>query len=205
MTAHPTATRTARTWLVALDESLVDADILSVDEQVRFRRFRHARDAVRFAACRTVLRRILGACCAAPPAHISFETTQAGRPLLSGRNGPHFSVARSGGYALIAVAEDDIGADIESQASLDAAVDVGGWLDRVGAGPAPSTLQRWVRAEAVAKAIGTGLPGLEAGALRMAHRFKVYDLGLGPSLAGAIALPGGDWRVALTTWQGAMA
>jgi 4'-phosphopantetheinyl transferase len=138
---------------------------LSSDERDRANHL-PALAARRFAAGREVLRLIVGRASDLTPADIAFDRTGDGKPFV--RGGPAFSAAHSGGHFVVAISTTGaIGIDIER---IRDDVDVQRvakrilWPDALHAFAAlgPSGKRRmffesWVRAEARAKALGTGL------------------------------------------------
>src|SRR5215813_1624144 len=103
-------------WVVDLDSRATESlRSLSAAERDRASRYLSRRDAARFAASRAGLRAVLGSYLNVSPAGLRFGTGPSGRPVLvaPGPVGLEFSLARTAGLALIAVALRPIGADIE--------------------------------------------------------------------------------------------
>lgn len=89
-------------------------DLLSADEQERAARFHFERDRNRFLVARSGMRKLLGACLGAPPAHIRFRYGTTGKPeIAEPACGLHFNLSHSGDWALLAVAGSPVGADLE--------------------------------------------------------------------------------------------
>lgn len=184
--------------VIELDREPPRPELLSAAERARAASFRDPADARRYVAAHAALRRILARRCGTAPERLAIEADANGRPRLADAGGLSFSLSHAGGRALVAVCGDaPVGADIEPRRGLVDEDGVTGWLDRVGAPPSACAIDRWVRAEAVAKALGTGLPGLEAGALDRPHPYGVREVELGPDWAGAVAAPGRGWSVRL--------
>ena len=96
---------------------------------------------------------------------LDFELASGGRPALAGA--PHFNVSHSGGAALIAVASLPVGVDLEERRDLAMTADrqrrivaAAGRLNgavRCFGDTDADVLEAWVRLEAVAKALGSGI------------------------------------------------
>lgn len=114
-------------------------------------------------ATRIVLERVAGERFRGVP----FRIEAGGRPALS--DGPHFSIAHSGDAAIIAVTEEmPVGVDIEPKGRsikvsadrrlrLVRAAERFGPSETLSAASDTDVLAAWVRLEAVAKALGTGI------------------------------------------------
>lgn len=150
-----------------LDTDAADFSALSADENARASRFRFARDARRWAACRALLRWSLGAALGQAPETLSFVLGPHGKPGLPGCP-LRFSLSHSGNIALLALAWDrEVGVDIERRrddftpedlapSALSAAEQT--WLSQ--APPAErhaAFLSLWTAKEAYVKVGGLGL------------------------------------------------
>ena len=170
-------------------------DVLSGEEREAAGRFRRPIDALRSAATRAALRRLLGAELGEAPEGLRFVRSDRGRPALDGAGGPalDFNVSHGGDHALIAWSRwRRVGVDIEPlRADWDwtpLARMVLGTEDarRVAATPeGPERdgrfLDVWTAKEALLKAEGRGIADGLAG-------FSVLsEDGLAPRVAG----PGG--------------
>ena len=166
--------------------------VLSADEQARADRFRRPADRTRFAASHAALRHILAAYLpdGPHPSALRFRVAEQGKPHLvvsSGAPDLRFSLAHSGGLALVAVALGrEVGVDVELERALP---DVLRLASRVAAAHEQEALrllderaqaraffELWVAKEAVLKARGTGLhadprqvllDGLSSGTVRL--------------------------------------
>lgn len=153
-----------------LDNAERETPRLADDEIARWKyliQSRGADDAMLWRASHIALRIAIEQ--SAGPSHRAKPYTGApgGRPSLAS-SGPHFSLAHTGGVALIAVLrEGPIGADIEAPRTLKfteyrrqkieaAALRLAPDLPLTRDGDA-RTLQAWVRLEAHAKATGAGI------------------------------------------------
>jgi len=103
-------------WRVRLEtssEELADDEaVLSADERRRAACFRFPRDRRRYVACHAALRRMLSACLDLPAGDINFTTNRYGKPALES-GALHFNLSHAHELALIAVAEAEIGIDLE--------------------------------------------------------------------------------------------
>ncbi|MEU9594704.1 4'-phosphopantetheinyl transferase superfamily protein [Streptomyces sp. NPDC048193] len=178
----------------------LDGSLLDEEERRRAATLRRPAERALYVAAHTALRRVLGAHLGTPAASVQLTRLPCpgcggphGRPGVAGPAGSavHFSLSRSGGLALVALASRPVGVDIERlpgrRLAEDAArslhPDERAELARLPPGALPGAFARcWTRKEAYLKATGEGLSGA---ALRGRY------LGTGPRPAG---LPG--WTVA---------
>jgi len=170
----------SRVWVCGLDlEKAVLGSLealLSPDEIARAGRFRTVRDRRRFVAGRGRLRQILGNCLGRPPRSLRFELSPGGKPLLSGDDACRrlrFNASGSAALGLVAVRTvGEIGVDVERLHPLANEPDLARRLlsdaERDDLEMVPEQernirlLEYWVRKEAIAKALGTGMSeGLE--------------------------------------------
>jgi 4'-phosphopantetheinyl transferase len=211
-------------WLFTHDRFGVTelAAVLSPDERDRVAQFPFPRERIEYAICRGVLRLLLARYGAAGPASgLQFEYTARGKPELPpNRNAAslHFSVAHSGGSAVIAVTRRrPVGVDVECVrpvANLMALVRTCFTAEeqsefwRLPGGIRCRALHvGWTRKEAFVKATGEGLsrplssfamtvaPDVEPKLLRVdddwgiGRRWKLADLNSSPMIAAAVAIP----------------
>lgn len=169
-------------WVAPLDvapatRAALEAGLTEV-ERGRAARYRAPADARRFSAARGWLRQVLGAALGVEPGAVALSQGP-GKPRLADRAGPRFNLSHAGALALIAVAEQEVGVDVEPVAGA------GRWADVVdlvcSAGEAAALrrlppeeqsaafLRAWTAKEAYLKATGTGLTvppdGVEVGDL----------------------------------------
>lgn len=214
-------------WVAPLD---VPPEVLAAlaasmapSERARAERSRDATTARRFCTARGWLRHVLGAATATAPADVRL-VDGPGKPRLEGPAGLSFNLAHAGELALVAVADREVGVDLEH-------VDSGpGGLEAVGlacspaearalAGLAPAArptafLRLWTAKEAYLKGIGVGLAVAPAtigvgraddAGFRPVHvdggagseRWYVRELQPAPGHVGAVAAEGRAWDVAL--------
>jgi 4'-phosphopantetheinyl transferase len=144
--------------------------VLDRDERARAARFVMADDRLRHQVAHGALRTILGDCTGAAPADLRFVRGEHGKPLLAG--GPHFSLSHSGGVALVAVShEREVGVDVEEVRPVPEACELA--RRHLAALPARRIVDApegkrdrlfmaaWTAIEAILKAEGTGLTGIE--------------------------------------------
>lgn len=157
-------------WLVDLDApGAAMAATLDAAETARAASFVRPRDSARFAASHAALRRVLALYVSGEPDDLEFRVGSHGQPRLA-LAGVRFSLARSGGLALIAVSRGPVGADLEQVAARSGLADVAAarFAAREAAGvaagccgsPTQSFYRHWTAKEAYLKAIGLGLAGL---------------------------------------------
>lgn len=109
----------AHIWMVRTDPDATDVALwmrgLQSDERERAERFRHATGRSGFVVARSALRRLLGRYLGVAPGAIELRRTDAGKPELAGAHDSalRFSVAHSGGIALLSFATVDVGVDVE--------------------------------------------------------------------------------------------
>ncbi|MGH2934752.1 MAG: 4'-phosphopantetheinyl transferase family protein [Gaiellaceae bacterium] len=159
---HPLGRRDVHVWWFD-GLSPVDLDGLTEDEQIRAVRYSAPDDRARFVLGR---RRLRAVCARYTDAAVWHDT--GGRPRVEGDK-LFVSASHSGPLAVIAVARRPVGVDVERRtgAPLDPELVLRflpSWtLRRPSAAVELAFLNRWVRVEALAKALGTGLElGLRA-------------------------------------------
>ena len=84
---------------------LQGTELLSPARRKRLEKYNIIEDKQRCLAAGLLLRFALGAMAA------QIEYTHKGKPFL--RNGPYFNLSHSGEYAIMAVSENEVGADIQ--------------------------------------------------------------------------------------------
>jgi 4'-phosphopantetheinyl transferase len=202
------SSRGVSVWLAELPDRILEADLelLSVEERERTARLARPVDAARFAGSRAVARRLVGTYLSVAPGSIVI-----GRDLCpacgNGDHGPPlitfpaqdlaFSLSRSGGFALVAVAQrGPVGADLEVVAEHlpldDVVLRVMSVRERAYLATLAVATRRtaffrcWVRKEAVVKACGVGI---------VTH---LADVDVAPERAGPVTVrwqpPGGSWQ-----------
>ena len=201
---------------------------LSEDECERARRVRAERDRQRFLSGRGTLRELLGACARVEPAELAFAYGEFGKPRVAAPARAqvlHFNLAHSDSLALYAIADRELGVDLERIRAVDC-------VERIAsrffspreeacllALPATQRLEAffncWTRKEAYLKAIGRGLddylpqievslaPGEPAELLDTpfeSGRWFLQSLTPMPGFVGALATHSADSTVNCWTW-----
>jgi 4'-phosphopantetheinyl transferase len=142
-------------------------DLLSPEEAVRASTYRSASDRREFLVTRAALRHVLAQYTGYEPAGLIFDFGSAGKPMLAGSQEIHFSVSHTSHLALLAVARNPIGVDVQqmqggafSNALLEQSLssDEQHYVQALPPEARRRALYRcWVGKEAVLKALGTGL------------------------------------------------
>ncbi len=144
--------------VVTVDLTAPAAPVLSAHERERAERFAAEAQARRWSAARAALRVTLGERLGIAPADVVFAAGEHGKPELAGA-ALRFNLSHAGELALIALAEREVGVDVErtdrSARAVTRALTAGerAALD----GGEHELLRIWCRKEALAKAIGRGL------------------------------------------------
>jgi 4'-phosphopantetheinyl transferase len=109
----------AHVWMVRTDPDAVDVapwmHALESDERERADRFSHLAGRTGYVVARSALRRLLSLYLGLPVNAVMLRRTATGKPQLADVHDPvvHFSVAHSGGIALLSFARVDVGVDVE--------------------------------------------------------------------------------------------
>jgi 4'-phosphopantetheinyl transferase len=147
------------------------ASTLDNDENARAARFHFVRDRDHFAACRGILRELLGGYVGSSPVSIQFAYGEFGKPAQHPRDsGPpiRFNLSHSSGLAVFAFARNcEIGIDVEAISAEFAGEEIArryfsirevAELMSLPAQTRPEGFSLcWTRKEAYVKARGTGL------------------------------------------------
>lgn len=151
-----------------------DLALLDHDERRRASLLRDPADWAAYVRAHAFLRRVVGQHLETAPEEVAFVRepcpccgAPCGRPAVGEpAKDLHFSLSRSGGWALVAIAADPVGADIEALPDHDTLADVSRVLHgderaEITSAPTherPEVFARiWTRKEAYLKAIGVGL------------------------------------------------
>ncbi|HET7291827.1 MAG TPA: 4'-phosphopantetheinyl transferase superfamily protein [Vicinamibacteria bacterium] len=180
--------------------------LLDGDERARAARFRNAEARDRFLAGRGLLRALLGERLGRPPGAVRLRLEANGRPVLADPDARvRFSVSHAGDRVVVALADRDVGVDIERLRPLPDALDLARRFFAAGevAVLASEPLDRradvflvlWTRKEALLKARGLDLAdGLASPASGQAG-FDVRALEVAAGFVAAVAARGSDWAV----------
>jgi 4'-phosphopantetheinyl transferase len=186
-------------WVLDLERSLFDLEILSRDEEERAGRLVRPSDQRQFRAARASVRQILGRYLKQGAGSLVFETTEVGKPFLQVLGQPHqisFNLSHGARYGLLAVTHDrEVGVDIEVERFLEdlpgmarQIMSPGEWRSFRSISPELAQvafLGLWTRKEALLKAIGKGFlidP-------------REIDLGLASAETKVVEFGGGIWSV----------
>ncbi len=205
--AHPEPGAVDVWWSDAEPEAAPSDAPLDDEERRRADRFINPLHRRRFIQAHTVLRRVLAAYGAGAPESLVFVRDEDGKPRLTGA-GPRFNLSHSGDGVAVAVADFDVGVDVEQVRPL---ADRDHLVARFFS-PAENAayealspdrrqlafFRLWTRKEAYLKALGTGLRvsldsfsvsnGTEAELIDPAGSdWRLADLDLGADWAGAVA------------------
>lgn len=179
----PVASPHCSIWLVDCDR-LADAPVgaglalVPPDEQARSRRLHDPARSRQWLGLRIALRCLIATSVGLERAAAPFTIDPSGRPSIAG-GGTHFSITDCGPLALVAIASEAIGVDLEAVRP----VTIAGWRRTalearamalasgraLPSDPDARFIQAWARLEAVAKATGLGL-GRTIGRLEAAER-----------------------------------
>lgn len=156
-------------WRVDLDDARWDSLewLLDSGERIKAMQFHTDQLRGRSRRCRSALRCILSHHTGLSPSGLRLAANRFGKPELAG-NRVHFNVTHTEGWALIAVAGEPVGVDlehalrpaiaIEEIAALACHPAEEASLQALGGIPANAALMRvWTHKEAYVKALGTGL------------------------------------------------
>jgi len=194
-------------WRAGLDDpGWPGAAELPAEERERAGRFLREQVARRWVASRWALRRVLGEYLKVAPATVRLEVADNGKPQLAGGDGPKFNLSHSQGLVLVAVAEREVGVDVEmiepnrdlialarrALPSADAtAVQAAHTAERTAVFYAA-----WARHEAQLKCLGTGFSDLtsRSSTSEVSDRnlIAVEDLEVAPEYAAAVAVAGSE-------------
>ncbi|MBB5857245.1 4'-phosphopantetheinyl transferase family protein [Amycolatopsis umgeniensis] len=212
--------RDAHVWRVPLARVLApgSAEVysllgaLSEDELRRAAAITVDEERAHFLAAHVALRDILASYTGLAPASLRF-TRDGDRPALAGATGIEFSLSRSGGLALVAVADGvRIGVDVEEVREVDHDGLAARTLrpEEAAAVREPLTFFRyWTCKEAYLKAEGTGLAGLPGpsftltgGDVELEDRpeWTITELDAGAGNAAALAVPARPVTVRAFDW-----
>jgi len=158
-------------------------ELLDSTERSRARMFRADRDRRRFIVARATLRMVLAEHAGLEPHCVKFAVREGGKPVLA-RDGVssalHFNLSHSGDLALCAIADREVGVDLEQLRHHDdmqrvahhffSEVEARTLATLSGIARSHFFFRTWVRKEAYLKASGDGLA-------RDTTKFSVSELG----------------------------
>jgi 4'-phosphopantetheinyl transferase len=179
----PSPTSVAHIWHFRLDEP-ADETLLSPDERQRADRLLIPQKRQRFIAARIGLRLILSQQTGVAPQDLTFAYHPHGKPYLVGYESIEFNLSHADDLALVAVADQPVGIDVERERPLTSMTQ----MMEIAFSPAeqaavyqlPSDSQQhafyrtWTRKEALMKGRGEGF--------KLAHTFTLPVADLSPTL-----------------------
>jgi 4'-phosphopantetheinyl transferase len=202
--------RTVHIWRIRLgDPHAVErlAPVLSADERARAERFHRPEDRTAFIITRGTVRELLGGYLSLPAAAVRLQYSQTGKPSLVENDGLYFNVSHSGSLALLALSARPVGIDVELIKPDFDWMDISGRffsqeeISELSGSEAGLRVQRffslWTRKEALLKATGAGVPGLEAGVEQVG--WNITEIDAAPGYAAAVAHKGEELN--LWHWQ----
>lgn len=146
-------------------------DLLNHGERQRYDRFTNTAAKNGFAIARGVLRLLLGKYLQQLPAQVTIQALDHGKPVVAEKLGLHFNLSHSHDLVLLAFADARVGVDVEfSQRRVDfnaimrrffSETEQQDWLINQTPTPEISFFRGWTRKEAILKATGEGIAGLE--------------------------------------------
>ena len=204
--------------------------LLDNDERRRAERFQPEAARQRYVAAHAMLRNLLAARTGASPQRLRFAAGPHGKPALidAPAAAPHFNLAHSGDLAVVALAGDELGADVEALRPFPRAERFAArffapserrWLEaRLVEQRGHAALELWTFKEAYLTAVGSGIemplasveidpeqPALlrVAGVAPAPGDWTLLGARLpGPAVV-AVAIRGSGWRIAVHDfdWQ----
>ncbi len=143
---------------------------LNHEDLARFNRYANSAARNMFAASRGVLRLLLGKILDRPAASLKIANREHGKPYLPDFPDLHFNISHSRNLALIAIARQPVGVDVEYlHRSVDyssimrrffSSAEQADWERYPVPSPAEAFFRGWTRKEAILKATGEGIAGL---------------------------------------------
>jgi len=187
-----TVTESVDVWVVPLERTDEEIEALlatlSPEERERAGGAPRGMRKRRYVARQAALRAVLAGRTGTAPDRLSFVRTAGGKPALAGSHDVSFSVSDSGDLALVAVAEREIGVDVERIRDRPIAA-------RAEALGIERFFERWTWLEAKGKARGVGLFGG-----RGAEAVACTSIDVGPGYAAAVAVDADEAQVRLVRY-----
>lgn len=192
-------------WRIALDFTPSGLDVLSQEEQQRALRMKHEGARNCFIRSHFAVRHILSKYLGQRPEDITFRVQPRGKPEV---NGIKFSLSHTEGQALLGITLlRNIGIDIERMRPIERLNDlVERFLskdEKLDVFDAEDSLERffkiWTAKEALAKATGIGLAGLDSAAPGLLVKPLIMPAGY----VGAVAIEGSDMNWKYFDWVSA--
>jgi 4'-phosphopantetheinyl transferase len=212
---------------VSRDELNACRGLLSEEEHARAKRFHFDWLERRFAVAHGRMRTILAQHTGVAPKELRYRETEYGKPFLDASLNTYFNLSHSDELAILAIAADDLGADVEFIRPMDdfekvaegffSEHEVAALREYPEAERLRAFYRCWTRKEAFVKAIGEGLSIplgsfavsldehdallLEASPPERAAGWTISALDLGADYVGAVATRG-PGAVEMRWWNG---
>ena len=190
---------------------------LTESERQRARSIRLERPLRAFVVGRLLLRSTVARIAGVPPDEVGIELEPTGRPVLTGALSHYFvSIAHSGYYVVVGIAQRQIGVDVEQlrqsapsprlMARVCSPEELRLLEGMTEADRAAAFMTVWARKEAYGKAIGRGLDfplcsvtvGVgESTISGGTDEWRAADVDIDPRYAAAVVAAGVDWHVRL--------
>lgn len=158
-----------RIWKIDIESQLHRMagleSILTAEEKVIGARFHQKKDAQQFIITRAILRILLAEVIPCRPEEVKISNNTYNKPLLSDDKGVYFNISHSHHQAVVAIAKQEIGIDLEyiqpnfdyrSVAEFAFSDQESDSLSRYK-NPLKEFFRLWTRKEAFLKGLGTGL------------------------------------------------
>ncbi len=155
-------------WKVDVEESFSLLDeltrLLQPEEIKRAERYYRETDKKKAIIYRAALRKIIAAYLKCPAQNIKFGLTATNKPFITDQPGINFNISHSGNCLIIAVAQTELGADVEminNNFNFNEVLDDNFSKDEITFIKEKDSINRfylvWTRKEAITKASGKGL------------------------------------------------
>jgi 4'-phosphopantetheinyl transferase len=155
-------------WRINISANLSKLDyftsLLNTAEIIRGDKYYQTKDKNRFIISRGALRHILGLYFQQSPATITFSLSINKKPFVENQSGLQFNISHSGDWIIIAIANTNIGADVEFINQNFSYIDVledNFNIDEIkqirGNIPVETFFKFWTRKECILKTTGKGL------------------------------------------------
>jgi len=218
MVVPPLANDAVHVWYASLelDGSKIESHRAVLDDAERDRalRFHFQRDAHGYVIAHGVLRRLLAPYIGCSPRELRFGTSRHGKPSLENAS-IRFSLSHSGAMAAIAIAQNEVGIDIECLRPITEVESLARrYLNESDARliselsgdvRAAHFLRCWTRKEACLKAQGLGLSGISqttpTPTASCGEPWQALEIHPGPGYVGAVVVHRNCTAVQEHVWQ----
>ena len=138
-------------------------NLLDHEELLKSAKFHFKKDSLSYIISHGALRLLLGKYLQKEPSSLTFDRALNGKPFLNGEPDLHFNISHSGERTLIAIANSEVGADVEKiNTDFDFSSLLSGNFSQdeisyIQTGQEAHFFKLWTRKEALAKLRGKGL------------------------------------------------